>query len=654
MVATLLFAMAARVAMGQELVPVPDAVVEGMEASAQQTLAQARQRVDDLLDQGELKPAELAASFGRMGQLYLTAAQNLPAEACFRNAATLAPEDYRWPYLLGVLFSQERRLGDAEFWLSRTLATRPEYIPTLLRLGEVLRLQGRLEEAAVIFRQAEQTPDAQAFVYYGLGKIAAQQEDWEMAIQYFANALDLQPEASAIHHPLGIAYRESGDNDKARQHLQHTGRREVAFADPLVDSLSVLDAGAYFRAALRARERNDLETAIEHYRQAVKNNPENAPYHRALAGVLLSTGAHTEAIREYERALELEPDSAIGHLRLAQALSLDEDQLASSLEHYRRATELAPDDSEVHLALARALASHGRHAEAEPYFARAVEFDPQDHRARTQWGRSLAQTGNIGKAAQQFQSVLQSDSGNARAWLDLGTVLLRLGRPDDALDAFHRALELDLDKVARNLALLSAGSLHQQLGDDASAIPLLRQVTKSAPHLKDAHFNLGAALARTGQLDEAAESFAAVVKMDPTDVQAQSALAGALTMSHRYTEARVALEAAVPRLPDNLFLRHSLASLLATCPQQEIRDGKRAVELATGVFRDQPSLLHGTTLAAAMAEAGQFEEAIDMQRRLVAEAERRGQPRAEVDKLRRDLRRYERRQPPLSGEPGTP
>ncbi len=62
-----------------------------------------------------------------------------------------------------------------------------------------------------------------------------------------------------------------------------------------------------------------------------------------------------------------------------------------------------------------------------------------------------------------------------------------------------------------------------------------------------------------------------------------------------------------------------LAWLLATCPDEEIRDGERAVVIAKDVVAKDASAHNLDTLAAAYAAAGRFNEAVSTQEQAIAE-----------------------------------
>ncbi|GAB6145053.1 tetratricopeptide repeat protein [Desulfocicer niacini] len=84
----------------------------------------------------------------------------------------------------------------------------------------------------------------------------------------------------------------------------------------------------------------------------------------------------------------------------------------------------------------------------------------------------------------------------------------------------------------------------------------------------------------------------------------------------------VSLGANGPPRPETLYITNTLARLLATCPQKSLRNGSRAVELSEKIiltakknFTTPQGILalawFKDTLAAALAQAGQFEKAVE-------------------------------------------
>jgi tetratricopeptide (TPR) repeat protein len=147
------------------------------------------------------------------------------------------------------------------------------------------------------------------------------------------------------------------------------------------------------------------------------------------------------------------------------------------------------------------------------------------------------------------------------------------------------------------------------------------------PKYPDAHYNLGVVLGRRNDVDGAIAQFRTLLSMYPNDSNSNAALAYALEHKGLYREAVAHYEIALKSDPNSVFAQSNLAWLLSTNPDDSLRNGPRAVELALRLNRianqTSPSILR--TLAAAYAEAGLFEKA--------AEAARAGADLAHVQGL---------------------
>lgn len=151
-------------------------------------------------------------------------------------------------------------------------------------------------------------------------------------------------------------------------------------------------------------------------------------------------------------------------------------------------------------------------------------------------------------------------------------------------------------------------------------------------------------LAELGRFDEAAEEFSLVVDANPEDQTAHLARAYTLLLAERYTEVLEALEESHAKFPANAALANALARLLATCPDDSIRNGERALALAEEIMQTEPGFEPAETLAMALAETGHLAEAVELQGRLVQRAIDTGQTQI-VPILERRLRLYEAGQP---------
>ncbi len=148
-------------------------------------------------------------------------------------------------------------------------------------------------------------------------------------------------------------------------------------------------------------------------------------------------------------------------------------------------------------------------------------------------------------------------------------------------------------------------------GRSAEAIPHLRAAVAARPDFADAHTNLGVALCTTGQCDAGIGELRRALAIDPDYAAAYRNLAEAYATRGRMSSAVENYTAALQRRPDDVELLNRVAWILATTPDDRLRDGTRARAFAERAVtltgrRDAVSL---DSLAAALAELGRFDEA---------------------------------------------
>jgi tetratricopeptide (TPR) repeat protein len=126
------------------------------------------------------------------------------------------------------------------------------------------------------------------------------------------------------------------------------------------------------------------------------------------------------------------------------------------------------------------------------------------------------------------------------------------------------------------------------------------------------HFRLGNVLLARGMLEEAVVPLEKAVELDPEFVNAHLMLGNALVAQGAFGAAAARFQETLAVDPKNLTATNALAWLLAACPEDDVRDGARAVRLiepaCTATGYQEPVLL--STLAAAYAEMGKFTEAV--------------------------------------------
>ncbi len=115
------------------------------------------------------------------------------------------------------------------------------------------------------------------------------------------------------------------------------------------------DVQARYATAAADIRRNGSE-ALRQYQKALQSNPRDAEAHRNLGNVLAGCGRSDEALAQFRQALEIKPDDAESHRCLGVALA-HRGRFDEAMAHYRKAVDLNPDCVEARQNLAWALAT---------------------------------------------------------------------------------------------------------------------------------------------------------------------------------------------------------------------------------------------------------------------------------------------------------
>ena len=204
---------------------------------------------------------------------------------------------------------------------------------------------------------------------------------------------------------------------------------------------------------------------------------------------------------------------------------------------------------------------------------------------------------------------LACTSDNAVAHNDLGYFLFQEKRLDEAIVQYREALQIKPDYAE---AHYNFGNALLQKGQSDEAAVQYRQGLQVNPDDARAHNNLGYVLLQGKRVNEAIANFRKALQIKPDYAEAHYNFGNALLQEGRADEAIANFRKALQIKPDSLGVLNNLAWLLATYPDAHIRNGAEAV----GYSRRACELTHYgvlpllTTLAAAYAEAGRFDDAI--------------------------------------------
>jgi TolB-like protein/class 3 adenylate cyclase len=262
------------------------------------------------------------------------------------------------------------------------------------------------------------------------------------------------------------------------------------FDEPVTDLFNMQDE-------ITARLANELsaELITQEARRAAKTaNPDSLDYYfqgRAWYEKSLTRENVTKARRCFERALALDPDNVDALIGFA-------------LADFFLGTVLAGDD--------RA----GRLASWERSAKKALSLAPNHAYGHCVLGVGYVWTGRTEEGIAECERALELDCNFAHAHSFIGRAKCMLGRSEETEAHVREALRLSPRDVWAYAWFEFAGSAKLCLRAYEEAIAWLRRSIEANRNFSIAYFNLAAALAHLGRIDEAKLAASAGLTLDPT------------------------------------------------------------------------------------------------------------------------------------------
>jgi Flp pilus assembly protein TadD len=238
------------------------------------------------------------------------------------------------------------------------------------------------------------------------------------------------------------------------------------------DHIALSDA--HNSRGIELADRGWLDEAIKEFQKAIELDPGSAHAHDNLATVYSEKKLFRDALGEYLTAIRLEPDSATAHYNLACFLATH--ALDMAVGEYEEAIHQDPEYPDAHLNLGLTYADQGKMDLAVKQLERAIALAPEDPFPRHELATLQMDESDYRGAIAQLKEVVRLEAANFEAWLDLGICYAQKGFYAEAERAYAKARELQPEDLLLNY---NAAALFALWGKPREALEALRKAVAS-------------------------------------------------------------------------------------------------------------------------------------------------------------------------------
>jgi tetratricopeptide (TPR) repeat protein len=274
--------------------------------------------------------------------------------------------------LIGMIFHQEHRIGNAISEYQNTVDLDPRFATGYSNWGLALLEQGKIDEAIGQFRNAIGSDPHYAWAYYNLGfaleELGMGKEarcEYLNAANEFREAVSVNPNSAIAHYNFGYAlqkYQSTSEGQCGRlggpaglYHLIFGGAHDSQITSDEYTAefeeairLDPKYAPARVKLGIALKEKGKLDDATGHFMKAIEADPHYVDAYLNLALVLKSQGKSDSAhkfqsivVAEYKAAIARDPNDALAHNKLGNVLQ-DRGQLTEAIDEYSEAIKLDP------------------------------------------------------------------------------------------------------------------------------------------------------------------------------------------------------------------------------------------------------------------------------------------------------------------------
>lgn len=337
--------------------------------------------------------------------------------------------------------------------LDQVASTRSDSLQQAIAAGSAALQKGDYAEAERDFRSALASDPNSIPILNNLAISIARQQREKEAIALYEGALHLKPDDSVTQRNLGVAYFRDGQYKLALPLLETFAKESQNYQALDLTGLDLFALDRY-------------EEAAQYLEAAHKLQPSDLQTLDMLGKAYMRAKNYSGATEVFSQIMAINPNSAEAHVMLAMAYdkSYREDDAIKELEAARAVDPHYPG---LHTGLGIIYWRSDNIDAAEREFQEELSRYPKDPIANCTMGRILKRRNESAKAIPYFEAALAVNPSYRDALLELGETRILLEQPSAAIQPLERLIAFDPDDAEAHYILGTAYSKAGNLAEGA-------------------------------------------------------------------------------------------------------------------------------------------------------------------------------------------
>ncbi len=425
---------------------------------------QAYQNAIDALEKAIAADPDLVDARYHLGHAYVEQGHPNKAIPHLERAISISPNLKRAHYNLARAYQESGNLEAATHAVTETLRIDSNYQParaltdtikqTHYNIGITDLNDENYSEAASAFQNAVTLDPDFTIAHYNLGLTYLKMEKYSRAVDALKKTIALDSTSKTAYHALALAYFGQQKLEKARKTARDALKLDANY-QPVRFFLEAIDP------SFTPSETQTTEPSEPDQPAVPESNPKpRHETHYELGIVYRDAKRHTEAISEFKKAIDSDPNFVDAHTSLGEVY-LEMGQLDDAENAAVAALRIEANSEPARRLLDAIKQARPAPPPEKPPEQTKTALVPRDRNRDLERGLIFLNNRKYDQAVAVFRKVIQEDANSVEAYYGLGQAYLGIEAYDDAKAAADEALKrnpkhqpthelIQLIKLARN------------------------------------------------------------------------------------------------------------------------------------------------------------------------------------------------------------
>lgn len=422
---------------------------------------------------------------------------------------------------------------------------------------------------SVVESTASDRDKSTALLY--LGMIADSEGNYKDALSYFQRALNYDRKNPDTHLGIARTYRNMKDYTNALRHAQMSHELATDSINPLL-----LLGNLYF-------EQGNYNEAVKFYDRAMNIEKNSPPLLYNMAISLLRKGDYFSGLEYLKKAAEADAIGEIAYKSYSRlgAEFIENSNFPLAEKYLKQAAALRPGEPSARYNLAVAYMRQNKDSEALKELEEAERLSRGDPDILEKVGESYLSMNDYDSSLRSFNKVLESRSRDVKILSRLGEIYYRKGDLDRAYDAYSKVTTIEPATENARIAYLNMGNIL----DDALKYDEAVKAYESALAIKSnddtAYYNMGISYKHADKPALAIESWKKSADINPENIKPRLAIADYYSERGYPDLAEKEYQEILYRWPDSQEAAFKTATIYHR--QKNYRDAEKAYKRVTEI-----------------------------------------------------------------------